>query len=107
MGLNKNKMNYYFYAPEIKKHRLNWNDYKNEWTKNFKKFCDIARKKCVKTIVGISPGYDFDFSEFLMSNSENKMTKDLKNSLQKFRYFLEQGVDEIALLFDDLPNNFK
>ena len=46
MGLNKNKMNYYFYAPkEDEKHRLNWRrNYKNEWTKKFKIFADIAKK---------------------------------------------------------------
>ena len=45
-SLNKNKMNYYFYAPkEDENHRLNWkSNYKNECTKKFKKFCDLAKK---------------------------------------------------------------
>ena len=109
MGLNKNKMNYYFYAPkEDEKHRLNWkSNYKNEWTKKFKIFADIARKNYVKIIVGISPGYGFDFSEILVCNSKNKESKDLRTLYTKFRFFIENGADEIALLFDDLPNNFK
>ena len=109
MGLNKNKMNYYFYAPkEDEKHRLNWkSNYKNEWTKKFKIFADMARKNYVKIIVGISPGYGFDFSEILVCNSKNKKSKDLRTLYTKFRYFIENGADEIALLFDDLPNNFK
>ncbi len=109
MSLNKNKMNYYFYAPkEDEKHRLNWKDnYPDEWLKNFKKFCNLAKEKSIKIIVGISPGYDFDFSEVLIFNQNNKITKDLKLLYKKFQFFLDYGVDEIALLFDDLPNNFK
>ena len=102
-------MNFYFYAPkEDEKHRLNWkSSYKIEWTNNFKKFCYFANKNYVKVIIGISPGYSFDFSEILKFNLKNEMTKDLKILYQKFQYFLESGANEIALLFDDLPNNFK
>ncbi len=108
-NLNKNKMNYYFYAPkEDEKHRLNWrSNYKNEWTKKFKIFTDVAKKNYVKIIVGISPGYGFNFSEILARNSKNKKSKDIKTLYSKFKYFIENGADEIALLFDDLPNNFK
>lgn len=109
LNLKKNKMNFYFYAPkEDEKHRLNWkSNYKIEWTKNFKKFCHFANKNYVKVIIGISPGYSFDFSEILNFNSKNKMTKDLKILYQKFQYFLDSGANEVALLFDDLPNNFE
>ena len=48
--LNKNKMNYYFYAPkEDEKHRLDWrSNYKNDWIKKFKIFADVAKKNYVK-----------------------------------------------------------
>ena len=109
LSLNKNKMNFYFYAPkEDEKHRLNWkSNYKVEWIKNFKKFCAFATKNQVKIIVGISPGFSFNFSEILNLNSKNKISKDLNILYQKFEYFIENGADEVALLFDDLPNNFK
>lgn len=109
LSLKKNKMNFYFYAPkEDEKHRLNWrSNYKTQWIKNFKKFCNFANKNYVKIIVGISPGFSFNFSEILNFNSNNKMTKDLKTLHQKFQYFLESGANEVALLFDDLPNNFE
>ena len=50
-------------------------NYKNEWTKKFKIFADIARKNYVKIIAGISPGYGFDFSEILVCNSKNEKSK--------------------------------
>jgi len=109
LSLNKNKMNFYFYAPkEDEKHRLKWKSkYKVEWIKNFKRFCNFATKNHVKIIVGISPGFSFNFSEILNVNSQNKMSKDLNVLYKKFQYFIENGASEVALLFDDLPNNFK
>ena len=47
------------------------------------------------------------FQKLLNFNSKNKISKDIKTLYNKFKYFIENGADEIALLFDDLPNNFK
>ena len=43
----------------------------------------------------------------LVTNSKNKKYKDIKTLCNKFKYFIENGADEIALLFDDIPNNIK
>ena len=73
--LNKNKMNFYFYAPkEDEKHRFNWKlKYDYKWTQNFITFCEIAKRNNIKVIIGISPGFTFNFKEV-----ENKKSKDFK-----------------------------
>jgi len=102
--LNKNKMNLYFYAPkEDEKHRVNWKlKYDYKWTQNFITFCQIAKRNNIKVIIGISPGFTFNFKEV-----ENKKSEDLTTLAIKSNFFLDKGADDVALLFDDLPNNFK
>ena len=109
LKLNMNKMNFYFYAPkEDEKHRVLWKlKYDSKWTINFKNFCLMAKKNNVNVIVGISPGFSFNFKEFEKKNKQNKTSKDFNILTQKSQYFLNNGANEIALLFDDLPNNFK
>jgi hyaluronoglucosaminidase len=104
LRLNKNKMNFYFYAPkEDEKHRFNWKlKYDYKWTQNFITFCEIAKRNNIKIIIGISPGFTFNFKEV-----ENKKSKDLTTLAIKSHFFLDKGADDVALLFDDLPNNFK
>jgi len=107
--LKKNKMNFYFYAPkEDEKHRINWKlKYDYEWSQNFDKFCQIAKQNNIKVIIGISPGFTFNFMELEEKIDQNKKSNDLTTLIKKARSFLNKGADDIALLFDDLPNNFQ
>ena len=107
--LKKNKMNFYFYAPkEDEKHRINWKlKYNYEWSQNFNKFCQIAKQNDIKLIIGISPGFTFNFIELEEKIDQNKKDNDLITLVKKARFFLNKGADDIALLFDDLPNNFQ
>ncbi len=109
LNMKRNKMNFYFYAPkEDDKHRLFWKlKYERDWIQNFKKFINNARKNNVSVIVGISPGISFDFKDFQNKIKQNKKSLDLNILLNKINFFLENGANEIGLLFDDLPNNFK
>ena len=106
--LKENKMNYYFYAPkEDINHRLNWrNKYDHEWLKNFKKFCNQAKLSGINIIVGISPGLDFDFLNFHQCLFSKKPCTDFLILFNKINSLLKNGAYEIALLFDDLPNDF-
>lgn len=106
--LSANNMNYYFYAPkEDEKHRLNWkHDYDKDWKIKFLNFFNYSKLKNVKLIVGISPGLDFNFREFSKSNINNIKSKDLDILINKISFFIDKGLNNIALLFDDLPNNF-
>ena len=101
--LAKNNMNFYFYCPkEDINHRLKWRlKYKNKWLSDFKKFIKYAEKKHIQIIVGISPGLDFDFKSYSMGRK-----KDIKLLIQKFEIFLSCNVKHIAILFDDIPNDF-
>ena len=109
LGLKRNKMNFYFYAPkEDKMHRLYWKKkYNEDWNNQFRKFCNRAKLNNIKVIAGISPGIDFNFSEFKSKSIKNKNSKDFNILLKKVQLVLDNGANEIALLFDDLPNNFK
>jgi len=104
--LKANKMNFYFYAPkEDEKHRLHWKlEYDKHWVLNFKNFCKKANLNYIKVIVGISPGISFNFLDF---EKHGQKSNDFNTLFKKCQFFLNNGADEIALLFDDLPNNFK
>ena len=106
--LNKNNMSYYFYAPkEDDKHRLNWNkNYPNLWKESFKQFCTYAKTKEIRIIAGISPGLSFDFRTFKKMLIKNQISNDFQILIEKAKYLLSIGADDIALLFDDLPENF-
>ena len=101
-------MNFYFYAPkEDDNHRLNWKKvYSKKWEREFTNFCSIAKAHKVKVIVGISPGLDFNFIQYEKCILQNKFSNDYKTLYMKFNYLLNIGAQEIAILYDDLPNNF-
>ena len=101
--LAKNNMNFYFYCPkEDVNHRLKWRlKYNNKWLNDFEKFIKHAEKKNVQIIVGISPGLDFDFKSYAIGKK-----KDIKLLIQKFEIFLSYRIKHIAILFDDIPNDF-
>jgi hyaluronoglucosaminidase len=100
--LNKNNMNYYFYAPKSDHfHRQNWKiDYPILWYKEFAIFCKYANFHNIKVIAGISPGLDFKF--------ENEIEKSKDFNLLRFKAnkLLKYGANSISLLLDDIPNDF-
>ena len=107
-SLHKNKMNTYFYAPkEDVNHRLHWRKkYSQKWRLNFRKFTMFCRKNGVTVIAGIAPGLDFDFKDINDISKTNKHS-DFKLLLNKAKQLLNDGADSIALMLDDIPNDFK
>jgi len=107
-SLSKNKMNTYLYAPkEDENHRLNWrNKYSSKWRKSFRDFTNFSKKNNINIIAGIAPGLDFNFKKFI--NSSNKIkNSDFNLLLNKAKQLLEDGAAAIALLLDDIPDEFE
>ena len=106
-SLKKNNLNTYFYAPkEDKNHRLNWREkYNLKWRKKFCEFTKFCKINNVNVIAGIAPGIDFDFKNF---NDETKKSKCLDYTLlyKKAKQLLNDGATSIALLLDDIPEDF-
>ena len=102
--LSKNNMNFYFYCPkEDINHRFKWKkEYSIKWLKNFSKFNKYALEKNIKVIIGIAPGLDFNFKSYIEGNK-----KEINLLIKKFKTFLSCGVAHVAILFDDIPNEFK
>ncbi len=107
-SLRKNKMNTYFYAPkEDICHRLCWRKkYSKKWRFNFRKFIQFSKKNGINVIAGIAPGLDFNFNE-LHDVSKYNQNSDFDFLLKKAKQLLEDGADSIALMLDDIPNDFK
>lgn len=107
-SLNKNNMNTYFYAPkEDVCHRLYWRKkYSKKWRLNFQNFIQISKKNNIKVIAGVAPGLDFNFKE-LHNVSINNENSDFKLLFKKAKQLLEDGASSIALMLDDIPNDFK
>ena len=101
-------MNTYFYAPkEDVHHRLFWREqYSKKWRLNFKKFIQFSNLNNIKVIAGIAPGLDFNFEELKKIRKCNEKT-DLQFLLEKSRQLLHDGASSIALMLDDIPNDFK
>jgi hyaluronoglucosaminidase len=107
-SLSKNKMNTYLYAPkEDENHRLNWrNEYSSKWRQSFRDFTHFSKKNNIKIIAGIAPGLDFNFKQF--NNSAKKFKKsDFNLLLNKAKQLLRDGSTSIALLLDDIPDDFE
>ena len=102
--LSKNNMNFYFYCPkEDINLRFKWKEqYSSKWLNNFSKFNKYAKEKNIKVIAGVSPGLDFNFKSYIEGNKE-----ELNLLIKKFNIFLSYGVAHVAILFDDIPNEFK
>ena len=107
-SLYKNNMNTYFYAPkEDVCHRLRWRkEYSKKWRNNFRDFIQFSKKSDVNVIVGIAPGLDFNFNE-LSHISKNHHNSDFELLFKKAKQLLEDGATSIALMLDDIPNDFK
>ena len=102
--LSSNNMNFYFYCPkEDVNNRFKWKEqYSRNWLKNLTKFNKYALEKNIKIIVGISPGLDFNFKSYVEGNKE-----ELNVLIKKLEVILSCGVPHVAILFDDIPNEFK
>ncbi|MDA9882285.1 protein O-GlcNAcase [Alphaproteobacteria bacterium] len=107
-SLHKNKMNTYFYAPkEDTFHRLCWRKkYSKNWRLNFQKFTQLCKKNNINVIAGVAPGLDFNFNE-LNNISINHNNSDFGLLFKKAKQLLEDGATSIALMLDDIPNDFK
>ena len=106
-SLSKNKMNTYFYAPkEDIYHRLCWRKkYNEKWRMDFKNFVQFGKLNDVQVIAGIAPGLDFNFKE--LKNGFKSEKTDFQYLLKKATQLLKDGASSIALMLDDIPNNFK
>ena len=107
-SLSKNNMNTYFYAPkEDENHRLNWRKkYTSKWRRSFRDFTKFSKENNINIIAGIAPGLDFNFKKF--NNSSNQIkNSDLNLLLNKAKQLLEDGAKSIALLLDDIPDEFE
>ena len=107
-SLHKNKMNSYFYAPkEDTCHRLCWREkYSKNWRLNFQNFTQLSKKNNINVIAGVAPGLDFNFKE-LHNVTINNKNSDFELLFKKAKQFLEDGASSIALMLDDIPNDFK
>ena len=107
-SLHKNKMNTYLYAPkEDVCHRMHWRKkYGKKWRFDFRDFIKFSKKNNINVIAGIAPGLDFNFKE-LHNDSINHENSDFGLLYKKAKQLLEDGVNSIALMLDDIPNDFK
>jgi len=107
-SLYKNKMNTYFYAPkEDTCHRLCWRKkYSKNWRLNFQNFTLLSKKNNINVIAGVAPGLDFNFKE-LHNASKNNENSDFELLFKKAKQLLEDGASYIALMLDDIPNDFE
>jgi len=107
-SLNKNKMNTYFYAPkEDIYHRLCWRKkYSQKWRLNFQNFTEFGKNNNINVIAGVAPGLDFNFKELNDVCKSNKKS-DFEFLLKKANQLLKDGASTIALMLDDIPNDFK
>ena len=107
-SLSENKMNTYFYAPkEDENHRFNWRKkYSSKWRKSFRNFTKFSKKNNINIIAGIAPGLDFNFKNLNNTSRANK-NLDFNLLLNKAKQLLDDGATSIALLLDDIPDDFK
>jgi len=96
-------MNTYFYAPkEDENHRLNWRKkYNLKWRTHFREFTKFSKKNNISVIAGVAPGLDFDFRINI------KESTDFTLLYNKAKQLLNDGASSIALLLDDIPEDFK
>lgn len=99
--LSTQHLNTYCYAPkEDVQHRLRWREsYSPQWQKSFTQFCQAAGDTEVSVVAGIAPGLDFNFE------SENNKNGDFNRLFEKANDFLQQGANEILVLWDDIDDD--
>jgi len=98
--LSHTSLSFYLYAPKGDLfHRQNWRvNYSSQWLKSFQSFSNYSKKKNISIIAGISPGLDISFQK-------DKIEEEIILLAEKANVFLQNGADEIAILFDDIPKN--
>ena len=106
-SLHRNKMNSYFYAPkEDVCHRIYWRKkYSKKWRINFQNFTQLSKKNSINVIAGVAPGLNFNFKE-LQNDFISNENSDFQLLFKKAKQLLEDGATYIALMLDDIPNNF-
>jgi hyaluronoglucosaminidase len=72
----------------------------------FKSFTQLSKKNNINVIAGVAPGLDFNFKE-LHNVSINNENSDFELLFKKAKQLLEDGASSIALMLDDIPNDFK
>lgn len=105
--------NTYLYAPkEDLNHRFEWRrEYETQWRSEFRNFTKEAQQLGVQVIAGIAPGLDFNFQQ-LTDNSCSSQTEasgqkgDLTILFEKSLQLMNDGATAIALLMDDIDENF-
>ena len=93
------QLNTYLYAPKDDlKQRLLWRaPYTSEETSDLKSFINACHARGVRFVYAISPGLDMAYSK----DSELEI---LQNRLDQVR---QLGVNDFALLFDDIPDTMR
>ena len=106
-SLHRNKMNTYFYAPkEDVCHRIYWRKkYSKKWRISFQNFTQLSEKNNINVIAGVAPGLDFNFKE-LQNDFISNENSDFQLLFKKAKQLLEDGATYIALMLDDIPNDF-
>jgi DNA-directed RNA polymerase subunit N (RpoN/RPB10) len=80
--------------------------YSKKWQLSFQKFTQLSKKNNINVIAGVAPGLDFNFKE-LHNVSINNENSDFELLFNKAKQLLESGASSIALMLDDIPNDFK
>lgn len=96
------QFNTYFYAPkEDTCHRLHWREaYSTQWREEFAGFCEYAQQQGIKIVAGVAPGLDFNFAHLTPHQSDFHLL------LTKSRQLLDDGATQLALLLDDIDEDF-
>ena len=107
-SLYKNNMNTYLYAPkEDINHRYDWRkQYTYNWRKSFREFTNYSLRNKVNVVAGIAPGLDFDYKKLLHCSKKNRHC-DFELLFNKAKQLLDDGATSIALMLDDIPDDFK
>ena len=93
------QLNTYLYAPKDDlKQRLLWRaSYTNEETSDLKSLIDACHARGVRFVYAISPGLDMAYAK----DSEFEVLQDRLDQMRQL------GVNNFALLFDDIPDTMK
>lgn len=95
--LHSLSMNTFLYAPkEDPYHRIQWKkSYPVSWQKILKQFAAAGRRKNIEVIPALAPGLYYDYLS----------DKDYNLLLKKFHAYFKMGINTVALLMDDIPED--
>ncbi len=85
----------YIYGPKWDPYHRQWwrSPYPQNFVESFSMFVDAAKRYGVEVCFALSPGLDIDYSS----------PHDIALLVRKFEYFMELGIECIALFLDDIP----